>query len=216
MAMNPYQGDDIDPFSGARDEKTGATNTRPTYQASTADQMDERDRREMEMTKESKGALKKAKAPIVTKEQLKASGFDNLRDYMNAQKGLKRRDGKTPSKVAPPKPETPPASDKKGMTISEAGRAKMSMKDKLNAIRTGSRNPNKTTGAPAEDMGAKSTRSLGDIFSAAAKNRAKRIEDDVDSSMPTGMKKGGKIAGYKKGGKIDGCAQRGKTKGRMI
>ena len=99
MARNPYQGDDIDPFSGARDE-TGATNARPTY-ASTEGQMDERDLREMEMTKESKGALKKAKAPIVTKEQLKASGFDNLRDYMNAQKGLKRRDGKAPLTTKP-------------------------------------------------------------------------------------------------------------------
>jgi hypothetical protein len=29
---------------------------------------------------------------IVTKEQMKKAGFDNLRDYLNAQKGLKRRD----------------------------------------------------------------------------------------------------------------------------
>jgi hypothetical protein len=35
----------------------------------------------------------KAKSGIVTKEQLAKSGFDNLRDYMNAEKGLKRRDG---------------------------------------------------------------------------------------------------------------------------
>jgi hypothetical protein len=35
----------------------------------------------------------KAKSKIVTKEQLAKSGFDNLRDYMNAEKGLKRRDG---------------------------------------------------------------------------------------------------------------------------
>jgi hypothetical protein len=44
-----------------------------------------------------------AKAPIVTKEQMTKAGFDNLRDYMNAQKGLTRR--QEPSKLAPaPKP----------------------------------------------------------------------------------------------------------------
>jgi hypothetical protein len=33
------------------------------------------------------------KNPIVTKKQLEDSGFDNLRDYMNNQRGLTRRDG---------------------------------------------------------------------------------------------------------------------------
>jgi hypothetical protein len=32
------------------------------------------------------------KAPVVTKEQMQKAGFDNLRDYLNAQRGLKRRD----------------------------------------------------------------------------------------------------------------------------
>jgi hypothetical protein len=51
----------------------------------------------------AKAAAKKpAEAPIVTQEQLKASGFDNLRDYLNDRRGLKRRvkkdsEGKTAS-----------------------------------------------------------------------------------------------------------------------
>jgi hypothetical protein len=51
-----------------------------------------------------KSCLLKAgqKPAIVTKEQLKASGFDNLRDYLNDRRGLKRRvkkdsEGKTAS-----------------------------------------------------------------------------------------------------------------------
>jgi len=36
-------------------------------------------------------AATKAKTAIVTKKQLAESGFDNLRDYLNAQKGLTRR-----------------------------------------------------------------------------------------------------------------------------
>lgn len=55
-------------------------------------------------------AKAKPKAPIVTKEQLEKSGYTNLRDYMNAQKGLKRRDGKAPERradaAAPQKPKT--------------------------------------------------------------------------------------------------------------
>jgi hypothetical protein len=48
----------------------------------------------------SRAPLKSAaKAPIVTKEQMTKAGFDNLRDYMNAQKGLTRR--QEPPKPAP-------------------------------------------------------------------------------------------------------------------
>jgi hypothetical protein len=53
-------------------------------------------------TRPGQGAAK-PKSGVVTKEQLAKSGFDNLRDYMNAEKGLKRRDGskteKAPSKT---------------------------------------------------------------------------------------------------------------------
>jgi hypothetical protein len=47
-----------------------------------------------------------AKAPIVTKEQMKKAGFDNLRDYMNAQQGLTRRK-ETPKAAKPAKSEGP-------------------------------------------------------------------------------------------------------------
>lgn len=40
-----------------------------------------------------------AKPPIVTKEQMAKAGYDNLRDYLNAQKGLTRR--AEPAKPAP-------------------------------------------------------------------------------------------------------------------
>jgi hypothetical protein len=58
---SPYQGDDEDPFSGARDEE---------------------------------GNIKRAPAKkrVVTKEEMKKAGFDNLRDFLNAERGLKRRD----------------------------------------------------------------------------------------------------------------------------
>ena len=46
---------------------------------------------------------KKAKAAkrIVTKEELAKSGFDNLRDFLNAERGLKRKDTmRTPAQEA--------------------------------------------------------------------------------------------------------------------
>jgi hypothetical protein len=40
---------------------------------------------------------KPKKAGIVTKEELAKSGYDNLRDYLNAKQGLTRRKEKTPT-----------------------------------------------------------------------------------------------------------------------
>ena len=65
MAKNPYQGDDVDPFSGARDEEGGIKREAP-------------------------------KKRVVTKEEMKKAGFDNLRDFLNAERGLKRRGEKVP------------------------------------------------------------------------------------------------------------------------
>jgi hypothetical protein len=79
--------------------------------ASTIDQIGDRERMEaftagplksqaaapMEDKKPAKAASKPA---IVTKEQLKASGFDNLRDYLNDQRRLTRRGESSPRKPA--------------------------------------------------------------------------------------------------------------------
>ena len=42
-------------------------------------------------------ATTKPKPPVVTKEQMQKAGYDNLRDYLNAQQGLRRRG--TPAKT---------------------------------------------------------------------------------------------------------------------
>jgi hypothetical protein len=80
-SANPFQGNDVDPFSAVR-KPSGEIMREPA--------------------KEPAKTPAKAKPAIVTKEQLKASGFDNLRDYLNDKRGLKRRvtkdsEGKTAS-----------------------------------------------------------------------------------------------------------------------
>lgn len=49
-----------------------------------------------EILKNARDKTSATKAPIVTKKQLADSGYDNLRDYLNAQKGLTRRGESTP------------------------------------------------------------------------------------------------------------------------
>jgi hypothetical protein len=71
MAKNPYQGDDVDPFSGARDEEGDI-------------------KRE-----ESKAEPKKDR--VVSKKELKESGL-SLRDFLNRERGLKRRKDKPAEK----------------------------------------------------------------------------------------------------------------------
>jgi hypothetical protein len=79
--------------------------------ASTIDQIGERERREEAIAgplkrqaaapmKDKKPAKTAANPAIVTEEQLKASGFDNLRDYLNDRRGLTRRGESSPRKPA--------------------------------------------------------------------------------------------------------------------
>ena len=146
-----------------------------------------------------------SKPAIVTKEQLAASPYDNLRDYLNAQQNLKRRDGSAPSKPAaktsstdralgpntvpkytPPENKTEPKYKTPFQKQQEdAGEGAKAFKNVISKI-----------------FGSKSQRTT-----AAEKDKAK------------GMAKGGSISKFAKGGSVssrgDGIAQRGRTKGHM-
>jgi hypothetical protein len=93
MMANPFQGDDEDPFSGVRDKEG---NIKQVGLAKSA----------IPKSDAPKSDAPKSAAPkknrIVTKEELKKSGFTNLRDFLNAERGLKRRDGK-PAERGPDK-----------------------------------------------------------------------------------------------------------------
>ncbi len=78
---NPYQGDDVDYFSAARDKEGN---------------IDKKKAAPLVKAAVRSVPKPKPKNRIVTKEELKKSGFTNLRDFLNAERGLKRRDGKKP------------------------------------------------------------------------------------------------------------------------
>jgi hypothetical protein len=60
---------------------------------------------------------KPSKPAIVTKEELAKSGYDNLRDYLNAKQGLKRRKEKnpTPKLIDPSNIRSGPRFDDEGL-----------------------------------------------------------------------------------------------------
>jgi hypothetical protein len=156
---NPFQGDDEDPFSGVRDEEGNIKREAP-----------------------------KKKERIVTKEELKKSGFTNLRDFLNAERGLKRRDGKAPSKTEAAKPEV--KKERPGFfrrAVAALGGVKLPQ----------------DSGPDKEEKDEKPTTRPKPYSTAAA-----------IASKNAGFKKGGSVSSASK--RADGCAKKGKTKGRMV
>jgi hypothetical protein len=83
------------------------------------------------------------KGPVVTKEQMKKAGFDNLRDYLNAERGLTRRKDTSAPKATPaaiPKAEPAKAEPAKAEPAkaepsrSRISQAKGSMAEKMRAL----------------------------------------------------------------------------------
>lgn len=176
------------------------------------------------------------KKSVVTKEEMQRAGFDNLRDYLNAQRGLTRR-GEKPAapKSAESKPSgretaeenlskrrpTDLASSKarhEGMKIAEERSQRESDAEKARESRLGS-------SILARDR-------LGSEPDAYIVNRRRRAAEEAakETSTPSrtfgagamSAKGLGGMSGFAKGGKVgsaskraDGIAQRGKTRGMM-
>ncbi len=164
----------------------------------------------------------KAKSGIVTKEELEKSGL-SLRDYMNKQRGLTRRDGaapaKTPSKATT---ETKPASTAK--SAYEADQRKRS--DMIVALTKAER---EATTPLAKQKIAESKRKMLDEYATAGKaderknyvpratpgaRAPKQTTSKAKPYMPEkpdmSFRKGGSVSSASK--RADGCAVRGKTK----
>ena len=139
---------------------------------------------------------KSKKSAIVTKEELAKSGYDNLRDYLNAKQGLTRRKEKNPApKLIDPK------NIRSGRREFEESQIAPKLIDPSN-IKSGSR--------PEEEA----------LLKTPAK-RLKSVENKETSDMT--YRHGGKVKKMASGGSVssassraDGCATKGKTKGTMI
>ena len=129
------------------------------------------------------------KAPIVSKKQLKDSGFTNLRDYMNNKQGKTRRDNKAPVKVKDNKSNFKPTKTNIGPNMSTVNKPDTPPKKKSMLDRA-----KNTTGInrPAT----------------AKEQRGRDQQKNARKSM--GMKKGGMV----KKCRMDGIALRGKTRAK--
>ena len=135
------------------------------------------------------------KVPVVTKEQLAKSGFTNLRDYMNKQKGLTRRDGSAAEKT----PEKASAPSAKGAMIQSMD---------TDMMRTAGRTAAKEAGA-SRKASAESEAKAKDKKTFGALNRTETNRAQRESAMRDDK------ASYKKGGSINGIAKRGLTNCKM-
>ena len=141
-------------------------------------------------------ATPSAKKVIVTKEQLASSGFDNLRDYLNAQR---RGTSSGPSTYQEMLRNAP--SDTSELAIKAL---------KSNAENEAARFANLEKGVT---RGRKSTSPLAPRATQSAPKKP-YSPSPLSSSYPgSRFSKGGKTSASKR---ADGCATKGHTKGRML
>lgn len=154
------------------------------------------------------------KAPIVTKEELAKSGL-SLRDYMNKQLGLKRRDGSAPESYDTLKEA--PKSSPKATTVEKT------------VVKTEAPSSTPRVGRASVPMATPPEMKGGTAAGQAAANakREKQREGMFDNNPLAAIfksirKRGEETQGYAKGGSVssaskraDGIAQRGKTRGKI-
>jgi hypothetical protein len=158
-------------------------------------------------------AASASKAPIVTKKQLEDSGFTNLRDYMNNQKGLTRRDNASVIKK-----ETSPGniasrtdnsdSSKMGPDLSKVTKTDtkkdMSTMDRIKDV-IGIGRPATEREQMGRDLQDNARKSMG-------MKKGGKVHKMPNGSMMKGAKHGMKHGGAVKAKSIDGIAVRGKTR----
>jgi hypothetical protein len=165
---------------------------------------DERDAREAEYASlPRKTPPRTRKAPIVTKEQMKKKGFDNLRDYLNAERNLKRRDNFESEAQKRLFATGARGTQTEGSAgEAEARAALSSMRGEYGTMKKGGKVESKLMGKEGRGM-AKAT--MQKVASKAVKGHESRMHK---------MKSGGTVSSASKRG--DGIAMKGKTRGRMV
>ena len=142
-----------------------------------------------------------AKPRVVTKEQLAKSGYTNLRDFLNAEKGLTRRDGKAPEKITDKvevtKEETPEKPKLRYQSLQDRARSYEAEREKAGGV--GMYGTTKREKVPVEDR--------------ILKNPAIRKSEQKFMGSLT-FAKGGSVSSASRRG--DGIATKGKTRGKMV
>jgi len=149
-----------------------------------------------------------AKKEVVSKAELEASDYTNLRDYLNAKRGLTRKGGEAPEYKPGRMPAPPSTREPKDYTVASAG---MQSPDMMESLRQG------YAELPVREAKQKDEPSFAEKYlgrpnkeerAANREGARKFIKDKL------GFKKGGSVSSASK--RADGCATKGKTKGRFV
>lgn len=184
---------------------------------------DERDARETAIASRPRRAPPTTgKAPIVTKEQMKKEGFDNLRDYLNNQRKLTRR--KDSAKAEPAKAKA--ALDRGAAEVKNIKADEAAAKSKP-ADRPGSEVLAEKMEKGQPKMQGAYREAFGNIRKAFGFEKGGKVESKLMKKEGRGMAKATmqKVASkaikahegrMHKAKSIDGVALRGKTRGRVV
>ena len=151
---------------------------------------------------------------IVTKEQMKKAGFDNLRDYLNAQKGLKRRDNFASEAQKRLFATGARGTQTEGSAGEAEARAVAEMRRK--AEMPGSKEDMERDAREQAISGGmkKGGKVESKLMKKEGRGMAKATMQKVASKVVRGHEK--RMHKMNSGGSIDGIALRGKTRGRMV
>ena len=151
-----------------------------------------------------------AKKEFVSKADLEASDYTNLRDYLNAKRGLTRKGGEAPEYKPGRTPAPPSTLGPKDYTAASAG---MQSPDMAEALRQGYAELPAREDKPKEVPFAEKYlgRASKEDRMAMRERAPKYIQKALDA---VGLKKGGSVSSASK--RADGCATKGKTKGRFV
>lgn len=164
---------------------------------------------------------------VVTKEQMKKAGFDNLRDYLNAQKGLKRRDNFASEAQKRSFAAGPRGTQTEGSQGEAEARANVGAPDKATLDRIARKQAEEDKGPSKADLDrlAKKFDSKDRPGSEVLAEKMEKGQPKMQGAYREAFGNIKKALGFKSGGSVkmsgaskraDGIALRGKTRGRMV
>jgi hypothetical protein len=167
----------------------------------------ERDAREAAVA----GPLKAPKKRIVTKEEMKKEGYDNLRDYLNFKQGkVRRKDSTDRNTDIITKGATKLYEERMGPDKAALDRGAAAVK-KIKADEADTKRRSQAGEFGTMKKGGKVESKL---MKKDGRGMAKATMQKVASKVVRGHEK--RMHKMNSGGSIDGIALRGKTKGRMV
>jgi hypothetical protein len=163
---------------------------------------------------------------IVTKEQMKKAGFDNLRDYMNAQKGLKRKDGFSSEAQKKAFAAAPRGTQTEGAAGEAEARENMKKPTQADLDRISRKQSEEDKGPSEADIkrmekkfDTKKDRPGSEVIAEKQEKAQPKMQGAYREAFGNikkalGFKSGGSVSSASK--RADGIAMKGKTKGRIV